>query len=70
MFKRSPSTDNALRSFTKALVELEAVEQAEAVKLSRIQSKIDLLRDEQDEASSAMARASKLRAKFADFLTA
>lgn len=70
MFKRSPSTDHAISSFTKALAELEAVEQAEAVKLSRIQSKIDLLRDEQDEASSAMARASKLRAKFADFLAA
>lgn len=68
LISRKPSTNNALRSFTAALNELEAVEAAEAVKLSAIQSKIDTLRDEQDEAAAAKDRAATLRARFAAFL--
>lgn len=65
---RKPSTSNALKGFTAALTELEAVEAAEAVKLSSIQSKIDLLRDEQDAAIAEKDRAATLRARFAAFL--
>jgi hypothetical protein len=65
-----PSTDNAVATFTNALTELEAVEAAEQAKLTKIATKIDRLRDQQDDAVAARERASKLRAKFADFLAA
>ncbi|TCV62328.1 hypothetical protein [Neorhizobium sp. S3-V5DH] len=65
-----PSTDNAIAGFTSALTELEAVEAAEQAKLDKIASKIDRLRDQQDTAVAAKDRASRLRAKFADFLSA
>ncbi|PDT45364.1 hypothetical protein CO661_24185 [Sinorhizobium fredii] len=70
LIARKPSTDNAIKGFTAALSELEAVEAAEVARMSRIQSEIDMLRDQQDEAASARDRASRLRAKFADFLAA
>ncbi|MDX0260502.1 hypothetical protein [Sinorhizobium meliloti] len=65
-----PNTDAAIARFTDALTELEAVEAAEQAKLTKIATKIDNLRDKQDEAIAARERASRLRAKFADFLAA
>jgi prefoldin subunit 5 len=67
---RRPNTDRAISGFTKALAELEAVEAAEQAKLDKIASKIDALRDQQDTAATAKDRAARLRAKFANFLSA
>lgn len=69
-FFRRPNTDRAIAGFSKALTELEAVEVAEQARLTKIATKIDRLRDEQDETIERRERASRLRAKFADFLAA
>jgi hypothetical protein len=69
-FLRRPNTDRAIAGFSKALAHLEAVEAAEQAKMTKIATQIDTLRDKQETAASERDRASRLRAKFADFLSA
>ncbi|RWP18849.1 MAG: hypothetical protein EOR00_09430 [Mesorhizobium sp.] len=63
-FARTPSTENAIAGFTKALDELEAVVVHQSTKADLLDGKISALIDEQTAAKEAANRADKIAKRF------
>ncbi len=67
-FFRRPNTDRAIAGFSKALDDLNAVQEAEAAKLRKIAGRIDKLRDEQDASITRKVRAETISRRLANLL--